>query len=74
MQINISDSEISGTSAVASSHGYHSNKSSSEMDALMNNLTLGKPSHAGSSANKNLPDGHSSAGGAKKNDFFGGKK
>ena len=70
MQINISDSEISGTSTTAS-HGYNSNKST-DMDALMNNLTLGKPSH-GSSV-KNLPDGHSSATGAKKNDFFGGRK
>jgi hypothetical protein len=70
MQINLSDSEISGTSN-ASSNNYHSNKST-DMDALMNNLTLGKPSH-GSSA-KNVPDGHSSVNGVKKTDFFGGKK
>lgn len=70
MQINITDSEISGTSTI-SSHGYHSNKSS-DMDALMNNLTMGKPSHG--SLAKNMPDGHASAGAAKKTDFFGGKK
>jgi len=69
MQINLSDSDIAGTTS--SSHGFHS-KHSADMDSLMSNLTSGKPSHGTTS--KNMVDGHASVNGNKKTDFFGGKK
>lgn len=68
MQINISDSDISGHNASAT-NGLHS-KNSVDMDSLMTNLT--KPT---TNATKGpVADGNAPATGDKKNVFFGGGK
>lgn len=66
MQINISDSDISGHNTSAS-NGFQSKKSV-DMDSLMNNLT--KPTTNATKAS--VIDGNSGAG-VKKTDFFGKK-
>lgn len=67
MQINISDSDISGPNASAS-NGFQSKKSV-DMDSLMTNLT--KPT---TTATKGpVHDGNPTASGVKKTDFFGKK-
>lgn len=68
MQINISDSDISGQPASAS-NGFQSKKSV-DMDSLMTNLT--KPTST--NLNKgSVPEGNAPAAGVKKTDFFGKK-
>ncbi len=62
MQINISDSDISGTASTAT-NGFHSKKSN-DMDSLMNNLT--KPTNA--TTKSSVPESN-----VKKTDFFGKK-
>jgi hypothetical protein len=68
MQINISDSDISGHGASVL-NGFHSKKSV-DMDSLMGNLT--KPATNATSKNS-LPEGNPNPTGVKKNDFFGKK-
>lgn len=72
MQINITDSEISGTSSKLPSNAYHSN-SSVDLDSLMNNLTTSsKKSHSLSKTSTH--DGNALAGANKKDDLIGKKK
>lgn len=67
MQINISDSDISGHNTSAS-NGFQSKKSV-DMDSLMTNLT--KPTTT--STKGPVIDGNVNAPEAKKNNFFGKK-
>ena len=69
MQINMSDSEISGTGQ-HQQHGFQS-KQSADLESLMGNLTMEKPAHGVASQKSVVPDGHASVG--KKTDFFGKK-
>ncbi len=71
MQINISDSEISGTGTHTTvSRNEIQSQKSNDIDALMSNLTTGKPSH-GTHTRGTVHDGQAPD---KKNVFFGGKK
>jgi len=73
MQINITDSEISGTSSKISSNAYHSN-TSVDLDSLMNNLTSSSKQSQIPIAKASLQDGHALAGIYKKDDISGKKK
>jgi len=68
MQINISDSDISGH-GTSISNGFHSKKSV-DIDSLMGNLT--KPTTNATTKNS-LPEGNPTPTGVKKTDFFGKK-